>query len=39
MTSMTADGTCTVVYDRAARRPIFMREKWSHPAWHPGART
>jgi hypothetical protein len=29
----------TVVYDLAARRPIFMREKWGHPAWHPDSRT
>ena len=25
----------TVVYDLAAKQPVFMREKWGHPAWHP----
>jgi hypothetical protein len=28
----------TVVYDLAAGKPVFMREKWGHPAWHPDSR-
>ena len=25
----------TVIYDVANGKPVFMREKWGHPAWHP----
>ena len=28
----------TVVYDVRTRQPIFMREKWGHPGWHPDSR-
>jgi dipeptidyl aminopeptidase/acylaminoacyl peptidase len=28
----------TVVYDLAGRQPVFMREKWGHPGWHPDSR-
>src|SRR5688572_14287208 len=28
----------TVVYDLAGGQPVFMREKWGHPAWHPDSR-
>ena len=28
----------TVVYDLVAREPVFMREKWGHPGWHPDSR-
>lgn len=28
----------TVVYDVASGKPVFMREKWGHPAWHPDSR-
>lgn len=28
----------TVVYDIASGNPVFMREKWGHPAWHPDSR-
>jgi hypothetical protein len=26
------------VYDLATRQPLFMSEKWAHPAWHPDSR-
>jgi len=28
----------TVVYDLTTRTPVFMREKWGHPGWHPDSR-
>ncbi|MES2694804.1 MAG: hypothetical protein V4773_15130, partial [Verrucomicrobiota bacterium] len=28
----------TVVYDLVRAKPVFMREKWGHPAWHPDSR-
>jgi hypothetical protein len=28
----------TVVYDIPSGKPVFMREKWGHPAWHPDSR-
>lgn len=26
------------VYDLETGRPVFVREKWGHPAWHPDSR-
>ncbi len=28
----------TVVYDLTNGKPVFMREQWGHPAWHPDSR-
>ena len=29
----------TVVFDLVAKQPVFMSEKWGHPAWYPDSRT
>jgi Tol biopolymer transport system component len=29
----------TVVFDLVANQPVFMSEKWGHPAWYPDSRT
>ncbi len=26
------------VYDLTTKQPVWMREKWGHPAWHPDSR-
>lgn len=28
----------TVVYDIASGKPVFMRQQWGHPAWHPDSK-
>lgn len=27
-----------LIYDLTTRQPVFMSEKWAHPAWHPDSR-
>lgn len=34
-----SDRECLIGYDLEAKKFLFFRAKWGHPAWHPDSRT